>query len=116
MRLGGFVAVAMLVLVTLASSFSQTFQRDKTYQQPVLAGNIEDHMAFTRELADHSAKLDALKNQHDAMADLPVRMARIEERLNVMQQMVWAILAGILGLIGKEVWSGIRALSGRGKG
>ena len=119
MRLGMLLAVNFLVLATLVSSFSQTFSRDEPYQQPferMVRTNTDDHMSFTRELADHSAKLDTLKSQHDAMSDVPVRMARIEERLDLLGQITWTILVGIAGLIGKEIWYGIRALKVRGKG
>jgi hypothetical protein len=113
MRLGVLLAVGCLVLVTLVSSFSQTFQGG--YQPTVsdIQSNTDAHIGFNRELADHSAKLDALKAQHDAMSDLPIRMARIEERLEVQGQMVWAILAGVLGLIGKEIWAALRSLRNR---
>lgn len=113
MRLGMLLAVNFLVLATLVSSFSQTFSRDEPYQQPferMVRTNTDDHMSFTRELADHSAKLDTLKSQHDAMSDVPVRMARIEERLDLLGQITWTILVGIAGLIAKEIWYGIRAL------
>lgn len=107
MRLGILIASAVLVLVTLVSAFPQTFstQNDRD--------NTADHMAFTRELADHSAKLDTLAKQHEAMAGLPERMVRIEERLDLMGRMIFAALAGIFALIGKEVWAGMRALRSR---
>lgn len=102
------MAVAALVLVTLVTAFPQVIDRPETRSV-----NTQDHMDFTRELAEHSAKLDSLKAQHDAMVGLPERMARIEERLDVIGRMVWALLGGIFALLAKEVWSGMRSLRSR---
>jgi hypothetical protein len=110
MRLGALLAVAVLVLVTLVTAFPQVVERSEPLGRSV---NTQDHMDFTRELADHSAKLDALKSQHDAMVALPERMARIEERLDVIGRMVWALLGGIFALLAKEIWSGMRAIRSR---
>jgi hypothetical protein len=98
MRLGGFVAVTILVLVVLVNAFPQTFTREKD--------NIDAHMNFTAKLAEHSVKLEAMNG-------VPERMARIEERLDGLGRMVWGILAGIAALLGKEVWSEMRALRTR---
>ena len=110
MKLGGFVAVAVLVLVTLVSAFPQVVSRD---ERPGRSANTEDHMAYTRELAEHSAKLDVLKTQHDAMIAIPERIARIEERLDVLGRMVWSILGGIFALLTKEIWAAMRSLRSR---
>lgn len=109
MRLGALLAVAALVLVTLVAAFPQV-------SSPVSEGrsaNTQDHMDFTRELAEHNAKLDTLKAQHDSMVLLPERIARIEERLEVIGRMVWALLGGIFALLAKEIWSGMRNLRSR---
>ena len=95
MRLGVIAASALLVLVTLVTAFSQVMGRQES-------SNIQDHMAFTRELAAHAADLNTLKTQHDKLGALPERMVRIEERLDLMGRMVWAILAGIAALLFKE--------------
>ena len=110
MKLGGFVAVAVLVLVTLVSAFPQVVSRDGREGR---SANTEDHMSYTRELAVHSAKLDVLKSQHDEMGNLPERMARIEERLDVLGRMVYAILGGIFALLAKEIWAAMRSLRSR---
>ena len=101
--------MAVLVLVTLVTAFPQVIERP----EPGRSVNTQDHMDFTRELAEHSAKLDSLKAQHDAMVGLPERMARIEERLDVIGRMVWALLGGIFALLAKEVWSGMKTLNAR---
>ncbi len=98
MRLGILLAVATLVLVTLVTAFPQVAATAIDGR----SANTQDHMDFTRELAEHSAKLDTLKAQHDAMSSLPERITRIEERLDVVGKMIWAILAGIAALLSKE--------------
>jgi len=107
MRLGIFTAVSALVLMTLLSAFPQVITSSDR-------GNTADHMAFTRELADNAAKLDALKSQHDAMAsqlsDVPIKIARIEERLDLLGRMVYAILGGIFALLAKEIWAAMQTI------
>ena len=114
MRLGIFVGAATLVLITLLSAFPQVLAA------PDMQGNTADHMTFTRELAADAAKLDALRDQHDDMATrfstIPERIARIEERLDLLGRMVWAILGGILALLAKEIWDGMRILRNRKNG
>ncbi len=105
MRLGGFAAITLLVLIVLVEAFPQVVESRSS--------NIEDHMTFTRELATQAAQLDTLKSQYAAVADLPVRMARIEERLDIMVRMVWALLGGMFALLGKEAWAAMKALRSR---
>jgi hypothetical protein len=110
MKLGGFIAVALLVLVTLVCAFPQVVSHETREGR---SANTDDHMDFTRQLADHSAKLDVLKSQHDATTALPERMARIEERLDVLGRMVFGILGGIFALLAKEIWAGMQSLRSR---
>lgn len=98
MRLVGFLAVTVLVLAVLVSAFPQTFTREKD--------NIDAHMGFTRELAEHAAKLEAVTG-------MPERMARIEERLSVLGWMVWGILAGVGALLSKELGAAVRSVRTR---
>lgn len=114
MRLSIFLALVILVLATLVSALPQVYTARAAQDE---RSNIADHMAFTKGLAEESAKLEALKDQHNAMAGqfsvIPVKIARIEERLDMMVRMVWGILAGILGLLVKEVVLAIRSIRGR---
>jgi hypothetical protein len=108
MRLGGLIAVVVLVLVTLVQAFPQV-QGDQVSS----GSNIADHMGFNRELADHAAKLDTLKSQQSAVADLPVRMARIEERLDLLSRMIYSLLVGVFMLLARELWGALRFFRSR---
>jgi len=70
-------------------------------------------MGFNRELADHAAKLDTLRTQQASLEDMPVRMARIEERLAIMSSMIYSLLVGVFGLLAKEVWGAVQMLRSR---
>jgi hypothetical protein len=107
MRLGALVSVAILVLVTLVDAFPQV-QADRAS-----GSNVSDHMGFNRELADHAAKLDTLRTQQASLEDMPVRMARIEERLAIMSSMIYSLLVGVFGLLAKEVWGAVQMLRSR---
>ena len=106
MRLGGLLAVLILVLVTLVQALPETFQASTQEARD----NTRNHMAFTGQLAAHEAELGTLERQYNSVANLPERMARIEERLELMGKMMFAVLTGILALIGKEAWFALRSL------
>lgn len=74
---------------------------------------MEDHMSFTRELAEQGAKIDTLQKQHDAMAAVPEKLARVEERLDIMTRMVYAILGGVFMLLVKETLVALRSIRAR---
>ncbi len=115
MRLGALIAVVILVLVTLVDVFPQVI-RSSDADAATAEGrsiNMQDHMNFTRELAAQGTQLGVLKSQHDAMAGLPERIARIEERLDTLGRMIYATLGGILSLLLKEVWTGMKSLRSR---
>ncbi len=111
MRLAGLVAITTLVLVTLVSALPQVIATQS--RDGERSSNMEDHFSFTKELADHGAKLDILQRQHEAMARLPERLARVEERIDGLVKMVYAILGGVFALLLKEIWSAMRAIRGR---
>lgn len=114
MRLGIFVGIAVLVLITLVSAFPQVIASSD------LQTNTADHMTFTREIASAESKLDALQRQHEEMArrfgEMPEKMARIEERMDLLSRMVLASLGGILALLVKEVMALIRSVRNRRNG
>lgn len=111
MRLGIFVGVAALVLITLLSAFPQVVTSADQ------GSNTTEHLEFTREITETATKLDALQKQHEAMATqfstVPEKIARIEERLDLLGRMVWAILGGIFALLAKEIWGAMKIIRSR---
>lgn len=102
------MAITILVLVTLVSAFPQVARLADTASE-VRSENMQDHMTFTRELAEQGTRLDTLRAQHDAMSGLPERMARMETKLELLVVMIYAILMGVGGLLFKEVWGFLKA-------
>jgi hypothetical protein len=49
------------------------------------------------------------------MVHVPERMARVEERLDNLVRMVYAILGGVFTLLLKELWGAMQAVRNRGK-
>lgn len=93
MRLAALIGTAVLVLGTLLLAVPQ-----------IQESNTEDHMQFTREISSHQARIVALETSVAEMRSIPERMARIEERLDLMGKLLFGMLAGVFGLLFKELW------------
>jgi hypothetical protein len=102
---------ALLVLVTLATSFPLVVAAQSRMEDR--SANMEDHLIFTRELAQQGAKLETLAQQHQTMIQVPERLARVEERLDNLVKMVYATLGGVFALLLKELWVAMTALRSR---
>ena len=111
MKLTGLVAMTMLVLLSLISTFPLLITAQTRVEER--SANMEDHMAFTSKLAEQGEKLNTLERQHEAMARLPERMARMEERIDGLVRMVYAILGGVFTLLVKEAWNALRVVQRR---
>ena len=102
MRLALLIGVTILVLVTLVWAVPQ-----------IQESNTSDHMQFTRDISGQEAQLGALQTSVEQMRVIPERMARIEERLDFMGRLLFALLAGVFGLLFKESWELARNLARR---
>lgn len=111
MKLAILIGVSVLVLATMATSFPVVIAAQG---QAESATNVSDHMMFTREIAEQKAKLDVVRDQYQSMTGVPERIARVEERLVILVQMVYALLVGVFGLLFKELWGAMQTLRGRG--
>jgi hypothetical protein len=118
-KLAILAGVTILVLATLATSFpiivaaqNRVMERFSSDER---SSNIADHMTFTRELAEQGTKLELLAQQHQALMGVSEKVARIEERLDNVIRMVYAILGGVAGLLFKELWGAILATRNRVK-
>lgn len=111
MKIAGLVAITTLLLITLISTFPLLISAQSRMEDR--SSNIQDHFSFTKELAEHGAKLDTLQRQHEAMVKMPERMARMEERIDGLVRMVYGILGGVFTLLAKEAWNAMRAVQRR---
>lgn len=111
MKIAGLVAITTLLLITLISTFPLLISAQSRMEDR--SSNIQDHFSFTKELAEHGAKLDTLQRQHEAMVKMPERMARMEERIDGLVRMVYGILGGVFALLAKEAWNAMRAVQRR---
>jgi hypothetical protein len=109
MRLSILFAVTALVVLTLVAAFPQVV--GPGLQSQSSADNTREHLAFARELERNSTELANLKAEYNELRLLPERMARIEERLDLLNRMVYAVLGGILALLLKEMWLAFRSLN-----
>jgi len=109
MRLSILFAVTALVVLTLVAAFPQVV--GPGLQSQSSADNTREHLAFARELERNSTELSNLKAEYNELRLLPERMARIEERLDLLNRMVYAVLGGILALLLKEMWLAFRSLN-----
>ena len=107
----------LLAFITLATSFPLVIASGSQGGGQALvetrSSNMEDHLAFTRELAEQGTRLDVLAQQHAAMINLPERMARVEERLDNLVRMAYALLGGVFALLLKELWSSMQSIRSR---
>lgn len=94
------IGAAAFVLMTLTSAVPQMQE-----------SNIADHMQFTRDSSSQEARIGGLEESVAEMRIIPERMARIEERLDLMGKLLFGLLTGIFGLLFKELWGMARALS-----
>lgn len=108
MRLGVFLAVTCLALVTLVDAFPQVVSGVPSYAGR--SANTDDHMIFTRELTRQGTKLENLEEQQKSLLVLPVQFARMEERMVLYGRMILAVLGCVCTLVAKEVWGGMKSL------
>jgi hypothetical protein len=114
-KLAILAGVTLVVLATLATSFPIVIAAQNQADDRPSSANVQDHMTFTREIAEQGTKLDLLSQQHEAMVHVPERMARVEERLDNLVRMVYAILGGVFTLLLKELWAAMQAVRNRGR-
>ena len=111
LKLASLAGVALLVLVTLATSFPLLVDAQGRIEER--SANMDDHMIFTRDSAQQGAEINALQDQQRAMAEVPAKLARLEERIDNQSRMIYAILGGILALLLKELWGSIQSIRAR---
>jgi hypothetical protein len=117
MKLIGLALVTTIVLVTLIQLFPAVLIAQASYHTPMDdRANVDDHMAFTRQLAEHGTKLEVLSQEYGTMIRVPEQIARLEERVDNLVRMVYALLGGVFALLIKELWATMRALGSRRRG
>jgi hypothetical protein len=103
MRLLSAVAATVLVLVVLATTFPAAIVAQRGAYLTLDDYNTRDHIEFAKELAKQGADIEALRDQSKPMTLVPERVARIEERLDNIVKIVYAILGGVGALLLKEL-------------